>query len=177
MNPTVEAALIAGGVSLISLAGTVVVAVSGFRNSRRVTQETIAAAANSSLRDRLWDRRSVLYVDAIKVVERRSTRRRQDLEQITTGIPATADAQSADWGEVAPRLIAFAPMAVVEAWRAATEAHNHARDLYGECSDATCQDRMAAVKACEAAIEAARQKDNAVINAIRADLRSHDRTG
>jgi hypothetical protein len=42
MNPQVEAALVAGVVSLISLGGTVVVAAIGFRTTKSVTGLTLA---------------------------------------------------------------------------------------------------------------------------------------
>jgi uncharacterized protein YjbI with pentapeptide repeats len=43
MNPQVDAALIAGAVSLISLAGTVAVAIVGFRTTTKVTDKAIGA--------------------------------------------------------------------------------------------------------------------------------------
>ena len=52
MGPTVEAALIAGVVSLISLGGTVVVAVIGFRTTRRVTGSTLAEQRARTLNER-----------------------------------------------------------------------------------------------------------------------------
>jgi uncharacterized protein YjbI with pentapeptide repeats len=52
MNPQVEAALIAGVVSLISLGGTVVVAVFGFRTTRSVTGSTLAEQHTRTLNER-----------------------------------------------------------------------------------------------------------------------------
>src|SRR5580704_5322381 len=52
MNPQVEAALIAGVVSLISLGGTVIVAVLGFRTTRSVTGSTLAEQSIRTLNER-----------------------------------------------------------------------------------------------------------------------------
>ena len=52
MNPQIEAALIAGIVSLISLGGTVVVAVIGFRTTRSVTGSTLAEQRTRTLNER-----------------------------------------------------------------------------------------------------------------------------
>src|SRR5215469_4717439 len=52
MSPQVEAALIAGVVSLISLGGTVVVAVIGFRTTRNVTGSTLAEQRIRTLNER-----------------------------------------------------------------------------------------------------------------------------
>jgi uncharacterized protein YjbI with pentapeptide repeats len=52
MSPQVEAALIAGVVSLISLGGTVVVAVIGFRATRSVTGSTLAEQRIRTLNER-----------------------------------------------------------------------------------------------------------------------------
>src|SRR5215472_8479287 len=52
VNAQVEAALIAGVVSLISLGGTVVVAVIGFRTTRRVTGSTLAEQRARTLNER-----------------------------------------------------------------------------------------------------------------------------
>jgi uncharacterized protein YjbI with pentapeptide repeats len=52
VNPQVEAALIAGVVSLISLSGTVVVAVIGFRTTKRATGSTLAEQRTQTLNQR-----------------------------------------------------------------------------------------------------------------------------
>lgn len=48
MNPTVEAAWIAVGVGILSLAGTVTVAIIGYRNTRKV-------ALDAARNERLWE--------------------------------------------------------------------------------------------------------------------------
>jgi hypothetical protein len=52
MSPQVDAALIAGIVSLISLGGTVIVAVIGFRTTRSVTGSTLAEHRTRTLNER-----------------------------------------------------------------------------------------------------------------------------
>src|SRR5689334_7800894 len=52
MSPQIEAAIIAGVVSLISLGGTVVVAVIGFRTTRSVTGSTLAEQRTRTLNER-----------------------------------------------------------------------------------------------------------------------------
>jgi hypothetical protein len=52
MNPQVEAAVIAGIVSLISLGGTVVVAVFGFRANKTLTGSTLAEQHIRTLNER-----------------------------------------------------------------------------------------------------------------------------
>ena len=52
MSPQIEAALIAGVVSLISLGGTVVVAAIGFRTTRSVTGSTLAEQHLRTLNER-----------------------------------------------------------------------------------------------------------------------------
>jgi hypothetical protein len=68
MQPVVEAAWIAAGAGVLGIAGTVTVAVSGFRNTRKVTGQTIQAAAQDSIRalaaaraDRLWEKQAAAY--------------------------------------------------------------------------------------------------------------------
>src|SRR6516164_8028499 len=52
MSPQVDAALIAGIVSLISLGGTVIVAVIGFRTTKSVTGSTLAEQRTRTLNER-----------------------------------------------------------------------------------------------------------------------------
>ena len=68
MSPAIEAAWIAAGVSLASLGGTVVVAIGGFRNTRRATTQTVSAGTADTVRaldaarsDRLWDKQTATY--------------------------------------------------------------------------------------------------------------------
>lgn len=72
MQPVVEAAWIAAGTGVLGVVGTVVVAVSGFRNTRKVTDQTIQAAAQDSIRaldavraNRLWEKQAAAYASFI----------------------------------------------------------------------------------------------------------------
>ena len=69
MNPQVEAALIAGIVSLISLAGTVVVAIIGFRTTRNVTGSTLAEQRTRTLNERFATAASQLGSDKPSAVQ------------------------------------------------------------------------------------------------------------
>jgi hypothetical protein len=68
MQPVIAAAWIASGVGVLGVIGTVTVAVSGFRNTQKVTEQTIQAAADANIRtltaaraDRLWERQAAAY--------------------------------------------------------------------------------------------------------------------
>lgn len=68
MQPIVEAAWIAAVGATLSVIGTVTVAVSGFRNTHKITDQTIQAAAQESIRardaahaERLWERKAAAY--------------------------------------------------------------------------------------------------------------------
>ena len=61
MSPVVEAAWIAAGTSILSLLGTATVAISGLRNTRRITVRTIDVARD----ERLWDKRTVIYEEVV----------------------------------------------------------------------------------------------------------------
>jgi hypothetical protein len=63
MSPQVQAALIAGIVSLISLGGTVVVAVIGFRTTRNVTGSTLAEQHSRTLNERFATAADRLGID------------------------------------------------------------------------------------------------------------------
>ena len=132
MNPTVEAALIAGGVSLISLTGTIIVAVSGFRNTRRVSRDTIAAASEDTIRDRLWEKQAAAYVEAIEKLGRRSAALRRLFTAFDAGDTLPARGESEDWDELTARPFAYASPAVVAALRASVSASAHATKVAKE---------------------------------------------
>ena len=195
VNPSVEAAFIAGGVSLISLAGTVVVAVSGFGNTRRVSGETIAAAADNAHRDRLWAAQAAAYVDTIVDVQWQQARRLRQLIYIATGDPLPADKPPVDWNELQGRLFAYASPAVLVALKAASDAGLEARARYRNWHDMILREVdtnlaggpgtpvditatpavLAAAQAVTPAVQFANDKDDTLIEVIRADL--HRRPG
>src|SRR5215469_3570433 len=69
MNPQVEAALIAGIVSLISLGGTVIVAAVGFRTTRSVTRSTLAEERVRTLNERFATAADKLGSDKLPAVQ------------------------------------------------------------------------------------------------------------
>lgn len=72
MNPIVEAAWIALGGTVTGVGGAVLVAIAGYRNSRKATVAAIDAAHN----EKVWDQRSALYVELVAAVNERQERRR-----------------------------------------------------------------------------------------------------
>jgi hypothetical protein len=68
MNPTVEAAWIAAGVGILSLAGTVTVAIIGYRNTRK-------AALEAARNERLWDKMAAAYEEVLIALLRRQAER------------------------------------------------------------------------------------------------------
>jgi len=68
MNPTVEAAWIAAGVGILSLAGTVTVAIMGYRTTRKV-------ALDAARNERLWDKTAAAYEEVLIALLRRQTER------------------------------------------------------------------------------------------------------
>lgn len=80
MSPTVEAAWIALGGVLIGVGGTVIVAVVGFRSTRRATETTIHASHD----DRLWDRKADAYSEVMAaVLERTRLRFKMDMPDVS----------------------------------------------------------------------------------------------
>lgn len=71
MNPSAEAAWIAAGSAILGVAvgvtGTVVVGISGFRNTRRATE----LAVQGERGHRLWDRQAAAYEEALATLLRR----------------------------------------------------------------------------------------------------------
>jgi len=68
MQSVVEAAWIAAGPGVLGVVGTVTVAVAGYHNTRRVTDQTVQAATQDSIRtldaaraDRLWEQQAAAY--------------------------------------------------------------------------------------------------------------------
>jgi hypothetical protein len=100
MQPIVEAAWIAASGAALGVIGTVIVAVTGFRNTRAITDKTIQAAAQDSIRarndartDRLWERKAAAYADFI--THARSYRNAlRAFGESTNSKPAPADMNS-----------------------------------------------------------------------------------
>jgi hypothetical protein len=200
MDPLVTAAWIAAGVSLLSLGGTVLVAIAGFRNTRKATIQTVeAGAANTVLAldaardDRLWDKRADAYVDAIKEL-RRGQLTREDRTRILRYDEATekriADWLATyrtphDWPEIEARLYAFASQPVLDALKASSAANAEVAALLarGDSTAADAREAKAAGMppnvigshgtdwhAVRQALGIAETRDDELIEAIRGEL-------
>jgi hypothetical protein len=67
MEPTVEAALISGCLGLLGVAGTVWVAIAGFRANRRISSESAQAERARGL----WEKRCAAYEEILGVLDDR----------------------------------------------------------------------------------------------------------
>jgi hypothetical protein len=171
VDPSIEAALIAGGVSLISIAGTVVIGAIGFRTTRHVSSESATATAENSLRARLWDKQSDVYVETIKIVRERQDKRRDLLESINMGAPYRAYERTEDWDKLFPRLLAYAAPQVRDAVKAAMQADGNFGNTYDLVTALAGPDRKTVVERMEDKIETAEATEEKLIDTIRADLR------
>src|ERR1700733_12198675 len=86
VDPTIAAAWITGGVGALGIAGTVVTAIVGSRNTRRATEATIAAGTATTAApltaardDRLWEKRCAAYEETLTALLHRRMQRRHDL--------------------------------------------------------------------------------------------------
>lgn len=157
MNPTVEAAIIAGGASLISIAGTATVAIVGFRNTRKATTDTIEAGTANTVRalhaardDRLWDKRTAAYEAALADLLHRQTKRQHELrhyypdENPEEGLRAFfASYERPGWFESQGRLLAYASDSVRVALEASRQADSEVHARYTGWLDITNQTREA----------------------------------
>lgn len=164
VDPIVESALIA-------VAGTVVVAVTGFLTTWAVTRRTNDAAAESALRARLWERQAAVYIEIIKAVEEQMGERSERLRLISTGESFQAFGKSTRWHALFLRLVAYVAPPVRDALDAATKANSQVRELYDEYSAMTRLDWEAALKRIRTAVEYADAKDQELFETIRIDLR------
>lgn len=199
MNPYVEPAQIAAGVSLLSLGGTVFVAIAGFRNTRKATTRTVdAGTANTKLAldaargDRLWDAQAAAYVDAIRILRHRVFARREHFRSLHYDNRTEADIAASIAGMAHPefadaeaRVMAYATPSVLAAIEVSAKANDKVISLVSEWrslqrqaaaaqeghADAVEGDTIrAAMEAAVAAAEAADDKDDELFAAIRADL-------
>lgn len=198
MDPTVTAALIGGGAVIVSGGWTALVAITTNRNTRRTNQATLKAAAENTAHaldaareERIWDKRAEAYVDALYVVRHRQERR-SDAARTIRFDQATEDSRQewlASWklpDEVGMemRLLAYASEQVLAAARAAGAANDKAENAYLDWKSLTDAARqsppdspvhdqvIAARKAIQPAVDEATRADEALLDAIRADLHS-----
>lgn len=117
MDATIAAALISGGVGALGIVGTVVTAVVGSQETRKATEQTLAAARD----ERLWEKRCVAYEET---VARCLSRRNKRLDALDGGIDKWSEKQLVEFiltyepgpAEVAAlsRLMPYASDLVVE---------------------------------------------------------------
>lgn len=143
MNPYVEPALIAGGVSLLSLGGTVWVALAGFRNTRKATTQTVEAgtadtvlALDAARGDRLWHKQTASYEETNAYLLFRQVKRRYELSPAADQPPPRAIEElfshhkAAEWFAIQGRLVTYAEDVVVDAYNAAHFADSKVYMLY-----------------------------------------------
>jgi hypothetical protein len=101
MDPTVEAALIGGCFGLLGVAGTVWVAIAGFRANRRISSQSAQTE-----RDRgLWEKRCAAYEEILGVLDDRQAYR---LEVMNKARTAKADGTDlASFTPIATKLADF----------------------------------------------------------------------
>lgn len=101
MDPTMEAAVISGCFGLLGVAGTVWVAIAGFRANRRISSESVQAE-----RDRgLWEKRCAAYEEILGVLDDRQAYR---LEVMNKARTAKADGTDlASFTPIATKLADF----------------------------------------------------------------------
>jgi hypothetical protein len=137
----------------------------------------------------IWDKQAATYTDAIVAVQWRTTRRNKELamiEMLGREPPGNTPSSPVDWTELQGRLFAFASPEVLSALRAAgyagEQAERLATHLFGlitftvspgeqwnRATDSTDEIERA-IESADCAAQAANDMDDALIDAIRADL-------
>jgi hypothetical protein len=176
INPTIAAALVAVG-------GSGLIAIASFLTTRSMVVRQLVAARQS----RPWDKQAAAYTDAITAIRWQQARRLRELLVIERGGSLLPEEKPpVDWGELQGRLFAFASPGVLVALKAASDAGIQAEgfrlevsglirkaDIMGEHwereTDTTDQIERVIVTARQA-VQAANDKDDALIDVIRADL-------
>ena len=101
MEPTLEAALISGCFGLLGIAGTVWVAIAGFRANRRISSESAQAERDKGL----WEKRCAAYEEILGVLDDRQAYR---LEVMNKARTAKADGTDlASFTSIATKLADF----------------------------------------------------------------------
>ena len=189
-DPTVTAAVIA-------IAGTAFVAVAGYVTTVRATKHTVesgerttkaalkSAEANvqatihGEREHRLWERRTDTYIDVLadtthrQMVREHHARRFRFNQEAEDAIQNTLDSYKPDssWFMLEARLRAYATDAVISAFLASNDAH---REFIAAAQKiefaAKGAESVAAFKARDAAVKAAREKDEALGAVIREEI-------
>lgn len=182
MDPVVAAAWISGAVSLISLGGTVAVAVVGFRSAAKSALRAIDAEHDR----RLWEKQADVYVKILADAGHRGITRDHKLKpyrfpkEIESRIEATLASYTAPpWFEYEAEVRAYASPKVIAKFQEAHDANEaayvaeqkhvvaSAEAKAGRTTGAASADAAEKVKkARQAAIDA----DGALIDAVRDEL-------
>ncbi len=178
MDPIIVASTIAAG-------STGVVAIAGFFINWLTTKRTVSAGTENTIRaleaarsDRIWDKKAATYTDAIAGLRHMQGVRSRQLTStiVTEGPPPKLSDPPVNWADLEARILAFASPTVLEAFQAASDAGLKTRHLYREWDEARrpqsgvmrSPDELR--QALRAAVQAADAKDDALIDAMRADL-------
>jgi hypothetical protein len=194
VDPTITAAWIAAGVGAVGIAGTVITAWIGSRNTRMATERTIAAGAATTTatlaaarEQQLWDKRCAVYEETLTTLLDRRRQRFGILLRSPGGKAespeAVYDRDSPGWSQARSRLYAYASDEVLHALDAAEEEHMRAQLAYedvdrlnqrppGHPRPASEAERMDAGKTFNAASRGVAKAEQALISVIRDELRS-----
>jgi len=164
----------------IGVTGTVIVGLAGFGATIWTTRQTAASARES----RIWDRRAAAYVDVLAAIQSRQTARttlisilrdppHNDKDSRVVSI-RRANNESPNWHDLEARLHAFASESVFTAVQASSTA---AGDFHraAEVAQETPAPLDTALKATEAARQAADDADDEVVERIRTELQGRGR--
>jgi hypothetical protein len=181
VDATIAAALISGGVGALGIVGTVVTAVVGSRETRKATEQTLAAARD----DRLWEKRCRAYEETIA---RCLSRRNKRLDALDDGIDKWSEKQlvefivtyESDTAEVAAlsRLMPYASDLVVESvggcrkadlkvWEACASWRDLSLDSKEAADDAALVKARAAV---DSALRVVQKLEWDLVHVIRVEL-------
>ncbi|MGF1426524.1 hypothetical protein [Kitasatospora sp. LaBMicrA B282] len=145
MDPAVTAAWIAAGTSIVSFAGTVAVAIVGFRAAEKVGAAANATAAtntkhfvNATRDDHLWEKQGArAYEEVLAHIHFRSLRLEANLrsyrfdEQSEKNMEKFFESyQPESWFHVQARAVAYASADVMEAFELATRADIEAKSKF-----------------------------------------------
>jgi hypothetical protein len=191
MNPTVEAAWIAAGATFVAVSGTVTVAVSAARNTRKTTESTIQAERKL----RILERRADAYQDSLADLLARQAEREKKLYPLRMdkagNVYSPGDIfpqyEADGWFDKQGRLLTYSSEEVRRVFDLSTEAHNDLGTIYRErqslsdrATDLPANDHTAhmsmGVKLADlqdrmfSAWMKANATDNALIEAIRLEL-------
>ena len=205
VDPIITAAWITGGVAAVGIAGTVMSAIVGSRNTRMAADQTVEAARAATIASleaaregQRWEREHAAYVETIAGVLRRQRQRRylvtnslsEDSEQLRDFLDVH---DPPGWLEAQARLIACASEWVKDAAEASRQAHLevwarvHRYRLMGDDNRLGLEsgrpggapfdgsELVAARNDIDAAIADADAMDNLLVTLIREEQRSNGR--